>query len=495
MIPANKRKTDWLRDGLFNDYADAANTLAVELEKQWLVFFRTQAKKDRPQKLLPSVKPEHKLKYTTTVVQQAYTNSVFPAFVSKIGNVVNDIRSDINRVRTEQDIDVEILKSLYYINKSRKWLVPEELTIEWSDWLKERFYFHWNRRSVPVFKNNVICLDQRNCKIQQSKSVHFESWMRVTHNRDGVTVPVKTNPYADKHTGIKKGMFRIRYNETEHRLETDVVKSVDYGDSISDYIKLCDSLDKTIGLDFGLRNVFVSSNGNKYGVNLIDYMTKLDKRIQHIQSQCQKRNFSLSRSKRYRKLIHKFRSTVDRSINETLNLIVEVEHPSILVVERLDFRSPELSRRMNRLISNCGRAAVAAKLSSLEEQFGIEHIEVNPAYSSQTCNKCGYVDKRNRVNRDIFECRYCSHKDCADTNAAMNIVKRRSWKKWWLNAHRKAVLNKLVTEFIQSHNGVLAGTTKQVEMIRLNPYFKQHLNAEVVPGKVGVGNIEKCFQP
>jgi Aldehyde dehydrogenase family/Putative transposase DNA-binding domain len=35
---------------------------------------------------------------------------------------------------------------------------------------------------------------------------------------------------------------------------------------------------------------------------------------------------------------------------------------------------------------------------------GVAFVEVDPAYSSQTCHKCGWVDKRNRRSQAGFEC-------------------------------------------------------------------------------------------
>lgn len=51
---------------------------------------------------------------------------------------------------------------------------------------------------------------------------------------------------------------------------------------------------------------------------------------------------------------------------------------------------------------------------------GIQVVMVDPAYTSQRCNACGYVDKRNR-DRARFDCLRCGHSDDADHNAALNI--------------------------------------------------------------------------
>ena len=48
-------------------------------------------------------------------------------------------------------------------------------------------------------------------------------------------------------------------------------------------------------------------------------------------------------------------------------------------------------------------------------------IEVNPAYTSQTCSECRHVDKENRKTQARFLCVSCSYASNADTNAAINI--------------------------------------------------------------------------
>ncbi len=48
-------------------------------------------------------------------------------------------------------------------------------------------------------------------------------------------------------------------------------------------------------------------------------------------------------------------------------------------------------------------------------------IEVNLAFTSQSCNACGITDPGNRNDR-TFECVACGHADHADLNAARNIL-------------------------------------------------------------------------
>lgn len=97
-----------------------------------------------------------------------------------------------------------------------------------------------------------------------------------------------------------------------------------------------------------------------------------------------------------------------------------------LVLERLDFRGSGLSRRMNRLLTNCGRSVLRAKLKDLKERFGITFADVNPAYSSQTCSCCGHVSKTNRKAQDRFACGACGKIIHVDVNGSRNLAGGRS---------------------------------------------------------------------
>ena len=51
---------------------------------------------------------------------------------------------------------------------------------------------------------------------------------------------------------------------------------------------------------------------------------------------------------------------------------------------------------------------------------GIRVFYVDPAYTSQTCSKCGLIGTR---DKKCFECQHCKHKDHSDANASFNIAK------------------------------------------------------------------------
>ncbi len=57
------------------------------------------------------------------------------------------------------------------------------------------------------------------------------------------------------------------------------------------------------------------------------------------------------------------------------------------------------------------------------DRVGIKVRYINPAYTSQTCSRCGHIDKENRQTQEKFVCTKCGFELNADHNAAINIAR------------------------------------------------------------------------
>ena len=79
---------------------------------------------------------------------------------------------------------------------------------------------------------------------------------------------------------------------------------------------------------------------------------------------------------------------------------------------------------LNREMRFVRHYAVEMRVQNRAELGGIVVKHVDPAYTSQTCSRCGHASRRSRVTRDIFKCTQCDYIQNADVNAATNIGRR-----------------------------------------------------------------------
>ncbi len=98
---------------------------------------------------------------------------------------------------------------------------------------------------------------------------------------------------------------------------------------------------------------------------------------------------------------------------------------AVLVFEDLQVEQParELTRgvALRRRLSQWQHGAIRRAVVSKAQLAGQALAEVNPAYTSQKCSRCGLLGKRYRHQ---FTCPACGHCQHADVNAAINIRNR-----------------------------------------------------------------------
>jgi putative transposase len=176
-----------------------------------------------------------------------------------------------------------------------------------------------------------------------------------------------------------------------------------------------------LALEFGLATIFATPDGDLLGLAWRDQLEAHDRRINGLARMLQRQGLKPNHSRRYRARVTAFRGFLKSEIRRVLNRVIMQKRPAHVVLEKLDFRAPGLSRRINRILARSGRVMIRSKMKDFEERYGITFSEVNPAYSSQTCSASAFVAKANRKTQSDFSCRDCGHEIHADVNAARNL--------------------------------------------------------------------------
>jgi transposase len=116
----------------------------------------------------------------------------------------------------------------------------------------------------------------------------------------------------------------------------------------------------------------------------------------------------------------KIEASIGKEINTAINQLVWYKSPLLLVTEDLSSSFTfNTSKQCDRKLSLWIRGEIQERVAFKALAEGFRHEQVNPAYGSQTCPLCGFVDSKNRRG-DVFKCLYCRHEDVADRVAAEN---------------------------------------------------------------------------
>jgi IS605 OrfB family transposase len=120
----------------------------------------------------------------------------------------------------------------------------------------------------------------------------------------------------------------------------------------------------------------------------------------------------------------RLRAALEKEINTAINQLIEIKNPSVLITEDLRHAfNYDKSKKVNRKLSNWLKGKLQDRIAFKALAEGFRHEQVNPAYGSQSCPHCEFVDQKNR-KEDRFQCLHCGHEDSSDRVAALNYARR-----------------------------------------------------------------------
>jgi IS605 OrfB family transposase len=195
-------------------------------------------------------------------------------------------------------------------------------------------------------------------------------------------------------------------------------------------------------VDFGYTEVMTDTQGMRYGTQFGLHLTRasehlhqkmrkrhklhaLDKKMKAACPASAKRlgKYNLGK-KKHHVTTSRFKATLEREINTAIHQLVKNKKPTIVVTE--DLRHPfryDKYKTANRKLSGWLKGKLQDRIAFKALAEGFRHEQVNPAYGSQSCPYCEFVDPGNR-HKDHFECLHCGHEDIADRIAAQNYARR-----------------------------------------------------------------------
>jgi putative transposase len=248
--------------------------------------------------------------------------------------------------------------------------------------------------SKPVIKNINAELDERFVKVDLSPDNSFDGWITIASigRKMKIQIPFKRTTHFNEMFSQGKLKNGVRLG----------LKSMDFNFEFETPLK---PEGEVIGIDIGKTNLFSLSNGvqvvkDNHGHTMESIMDKLARK---------KRG-----SKGYKRAAKHRDNFTAWSLNQiNWNGVKEVRKENIKHIFR--------GKKTARSLSNWNYRVILDKVSERCQKEGVLSVDVNPAYTSQRCSACGWVQKSNRLSQSKFCCKQCSYTANADMNAAINI--------------------------------------------------------------------------
>jgi putative transposase len=367
-----------------------------------------------------------------TFLSERYKDVIKRQVDGILKSYISNRKNDFKKLVYNSSLSDEIKKELYLINNRHLWFQTDNKLARKI--LKETL----KNNRFPRVKNINMCLNTKVYKLEKidnSNSSYQVLLNTCLDNKEDKWLPLtlKTNSLfeqvlkQDRRELKINNSIQLNFNKNKQLTNVGLVISfAKYNEQLEKEEDKYISKTDVIALDFGLVNLFTTNHGDMYSKNFIKKLKYYDSRIQKLTKELKVRDSKcrLRENKRYNQMQKDLRDYIDNEINRVLNRIVKVYKPKRIIMEDLEFREQKLSKRLNRILSNCGLSRIKSKSQSLSEQYGIEFTFINPCDTSRQCVVCDYTDKKNRKTRDKFDCQCCGHKALADVNATRVFLKR-----------------------------------------------------------------------
>ena len=242
----------------------------------------------------------------------------------------------------------------------------------------------------------------------------------------------KENTLELQHTLQK--VINGEYKLSQSSLEFDRNNNLILNLTIDISFKQEDNLikDRVLGVDLGVKYpAYVCLNDDTYKREHIGEALELIKQREQYQARRRRTQQQLKNVKggkgRHKKLKNLDRlSDCERNFAKTYNHMISkriVEFAKKHKCEYIHLEKLTKDGFDNTILRNWSYYELQQMIEYKADRLGIKVRYVNPAFTSQTCSRCGNIDKENRQTQETFVCTKCGFKLNADHNAAINIAR------------------------------------------------------------------------
>lgn len=285
-----------------------------------------------------------------------------------------------------------------------------------------RFFHHesafpkFKKKSRSDVKMYFVKNNPKDCLCERHRiKIPSLGWVRI---KEKGYIPTTKDGYV-----IKSGSVSMKADRFYVSVLVDIPESKTANNSSNE----------GIGIDLGLKDFAVVSNGKTYkninktarikelGKQLIREQRSLSRKYENLKKGGTTQRANIQKQKlKVQKLHHKLDNIRTDYINKTIAEIVKTK-PSYITMEDLNVRGMMKNRHLSKAVASQKFYEFKVKLQAKCNENGIELRVADRWYpSSKLCHRCGSIKKDLKLSDRIYKCS-CGYIEDRDFNAALNL--------------------------------------------------------------------------
>ena len=287
------------------------------------------------------------------------------------------------------------------------------------------------------------------CNAQLNRNIAFKDFMKQRYKNNKDKPNFKSKRYDQSYTTNNQGSVKISDNARYisipkcqririkmHRLFEGMIKSITVSRTtdnkyymsllVESEIEPLEPSKKMIGLDLGIKDLIVDSNGHKYKNH--KYLTKSQEKLAKEQRKLSKMVKGSNNRNKQRIKIAKLHKKIQNQRNDYLHKLSKkiIDENQVIALEDLKVKDMEHKNKLARNITDASWSRLVTMLLYKADWYGRKVIKVPSTYpSSQLCSICGYQNSITKsLNIRKWVCPKCGNIHDRDINAARNILSK-----------------------------------------------------------------------
>jgi putative transposase len=264
------------------------------------------------------------------------------------------------------------------------------------------------------------------------KRTKFPKYKSKKNNHDSFVCPasVVVNKNTVELPKFKEGIKFVKHREIKGKICSATVSRTPSGKYYISILteqepaKPLPKTNKSIGIDLGIKDFAITSEGAKYSNPRLLY--KHQKELKRAQQHLNRKQKGSKSRERARIKVARLHEKITNSRNDmqhkvSMSLIRKYD---MIALEDLNVKGMVQNHNLAKAISDSSWSSFVTKLTYKAKWYGKTVIKIDRFFpSSKTCSDCGHIKESLDLSERVWTC-VCGSKHDRDINASKNILKR-----------------------------------------------------------------------